>query len=59
VAESDPAYNVVALADLEILTELDFGFPAGYRSKCGPGFCAPTQWVVSTEITPSNGASRS
>ena len=29
IAESDPAASVVALADFEILTELDFGFPAG------------------------------
>ena len=57
VADSDPDASVVDLSDLEISTELDFGVPAGYRSKCGLGFCAPNQWVVSTEITPSKGAS--
>lgn len=33
VADNDPAESVAELADLEILTELDVGFPAGYRSK--------------------------
>ena len=57
MADKDPAERVVEFSVFEMLTELDFGFPAGYRSKCGPEFFAPSQWVVSTEITPSNGAS--
>ena len=35
------------------------GLPSGYRSKCGPGLSAPNQCVVSTEMTPSNGAAMS
>jgi len=56
VADTDPDCKVEDLLLFVISTSLVSGFPAGYKSKCGPGLSAPSQCVVSTEITPSNGA---
>jgi len=56
VAETEPDCRMEDLPVFVISTSLVSGFPAGYKSKCGPGFRAPSQCVVSTEMTPSNGA---
>jgi hypothetical protein len=56
VAEIEPDLRVTAESVCVIFVSLDSGLPAGYRSKCGVGLRAPNQCVVSTDITPSNGA---
>lgn len=58
VAERDPEEIDVPQSDLEIVACAS-GLPSGKRSKWGPDLTAPAQWVVSTDITPSNSAAMS
>jgi hypothetical protein len=59
VADIEPEDIVVDFSFFVIFVSLDSGLPAGNKSKCGPGFRAPSQCETSTEMAPSKGASMS
>ena len=56
VAATLPAEIVVPVSD-ELIEASTDGFPPGNKSKCGPFLAAPCQWVVSTDMIPSETAS--